>query len=570
MKQIRGLSRRQRPAKGAPLGQNCDDRNSEAITLRARGPGWARGLTVLLPLVLLSPLSACSVGPNFLTPDAPVAEKWRETGNPSVNTHKQDYRHWWSAYRDPTLDRLVEIAYEQNLSLMEAGTRVLKARASLGHAIGELYPQTQQLSGAGDYLRPSRTDATSNPSDTLATQFWRVNLGAQVAWELDLWGKFRHGVESADAAYLASIASYDDVLVTLIGDVASDYVAIRTLQQQIAIAHDNVVKQKMALQIARDRYKGGATSELDPLQAENVLAQTQSAIPQLTAQLQQDENALRVLLGMTPESLDGLLGHGRGIPAPPAKVAVGIPADLLRRRPDVRAAELKAAAQSAQVGIAEADLYPAFSLGGAFGTLVSTTNGNHISQLFTSPSLTFAFGPSFSWPVLNYGQITNNVRVQDAELQTLLLDYKNTVLKAQREVEDGLAAFTQGRQQVAYLRRSTVAASQALIVALQQYQLGSRDFTTVLTAEQNLYQAQNNLAVAEGNLSVSLTTTYRALGGGWQIREGKEFVDDANRDEMRARTNWGDVLPPAGQQQPPTPGLPGPSDIGPTVRLPQW
>lgn len=274
MKQIRGLSRRQRPAKGATLGQNRDDRNFEAITLRARRAGWARGLTVLLPLVLLSSLSACSVGPNFLTPDAPVAEKWRETGNPSVNTHKQNYRHWWSAYRDPTLDRLVEIAYEQNLSLMEAGARVLKARASLGHAIGELYPQTQQLSGAGDYLRPSRTDATSNPSDTLATQFWRVNLGAQVAWELDLWGKFRHGVESADAAYLASIASYDDVLVTLIGDVASDYVAIRTLQQQIAIAHDNVVKQKMALQIARDRYKGGATSELDPLQAENVLAQT--------------------------------------------------------------------------------------------------------------------------------------------------------------------------------------------------------------------------------------------------------------------------------------------------------
>ncbi len=176
----------------------------------------------MLPLVFLSPLSACSVGPNFLTPDAPVAEKWREAGNPSVNTHKQDYRHWWSAYRDPTLDRLVEIAYEQNMSLMEAGARVLKARASLGHAIGELYPQTQQLSGTGDYLQPSRTDATSNPSDTLATQFWRVNLGAQVAWELDLWGKFRHGVESADAAYLASIASYDDVLVTLIGDVASD------------------------------------------------------------------------------------------------------------------------------------------------------------------------------------------------------------------------------------------------------------------------------------------------------------------------------------------------------------
>ena len=455
-------------------------------------------------------------------------------------------------------------------TLLEAGARVIEARASLGEAIGEFYPQSQQLSGTADYLQPSRNDPTTTPGELLSRQFWRVNLGAQAAWELDFWGKFRRGVESADAAYLASIASYDDVLVSLIGDVASDYIAIRTLQQQIAIAQQNVVKQKEALEIARDRFKGGATSELDPLQAENVLAQTEAAIPQLTAQMLKQENALRVLLGMTPASLDGLLARSRGIPAAPANIGAGVPAELLRRRPDVRAAELKAAAQSAQVGVAEADLYPAFSLGGALGTVASTTAGNHLSQLFSPSSVTFAFGPSFSWPVLNYGQITNNVRVQDAELQALLINYKNTVLSAQREVEDGLADFVQGRRQVAYLKRSEEAADQALVVALDQYQLGSRDFTTVLTAEQNLYQAQNNLASAEGNVSVSLTTTYRALGGGWQIRDGKEFVNEATREEMRARTNWGDVLPPAGQSQPQTPGLPGPSDIGPTVRPPQW
>ena len=333
---------------------------------------------------------------------------------------------------------------------------------------------------------------------------------------------------------------------------------------------DNVVKQKAALAIARDRYKGGATSELDVFQAENVLGQTESAIPQLTAQLQQTENALAVLLGVPPDSLDGVLTHSKGIPAPPRNVAVGVPADLLRRRPDVRAAELKAEAQSAKVGIAAADLYPAFSLGGALGTLVSTTNGNKINELFTSPSITFAFGPSFSWPVLNYGQITNEVRAQDAELQALLIDYKNVVVKAQREVENGLAGFVQGRQQVAYLKNSAAAASEALTVAVSQYELGSRDFTTVLTAEQNVYQAQNNLAAAEGGVSVSLTGAYRALGGGWQIREGHDFVNDATRDEMRARTNYGDILPPAGQPQPPAPGLPGPSDVGPTVRPPQW
>jgi NodT family efflux transporter outer membrane factor (OMF) lipoprotein len=570
MNQDRGMSRRLSRANGAPRVRQSQKKNAEARGLRNDRALAVRRFGKLPTLALLLPLAGCMVGPNFLAPDAPVADKWLEARNPSVKTNHQDYRRWWTAYKDPTLNRLVEIAYEQNLTLMEAGARVIKARASLGHAIGEFYPQTQQLNGTGDYLRPSQTDATSNPGNTLNKEFWRVNIGGQVAWELDLWGKFRRGVESADAAYLASIASYDDVLVTLIGDVASDYVGIRTLQQQIAIARENVIKQQQALAIARDRYKGGATSELDPLQAANVLAQTQAAIPQYTAQLQKDENALRVLLGMTPESLDGLLGYSKGIPSPTASLAVGIPAELLRRRPDVRAAELKAAAQGAQVGIAEADLYPAFSLGGAFGTLVSTTNGNTIQQLFTVPSLTFAFGPSFSWPVLNYGQITNNVRVQDAELQALLINYKNTVLNAQREVEDGLSDFLQGRQQVVYLKRSVAVASEALIVALKQYQLGSRDFTTVLTAEQNLYTAQNNLATAQGNLSVSLTTTYRALGGGWQIREGNDFVNDAARGEMRARTNWGDVLPPAGQPQLPTPGLPGPSDIGPTVRLPQW
>jgi NodT family efflux transporter outer membrane factor (OMF) lipoprotein len=560
MKQDRGMSRRWRRSAGAPRGR-----------MASLSAGAPRGhMASLSALALATSLSACSVGPNVVIPDAPIGVKWREAGNPSVKTSRQDYRNWWTAFRDPTLNRLVEIAYDQNLTLMEAGARVLKARAVLGQAAGEVYPQTQQLNGTADYFRPSRTDATSNPSNTLSTQFWRVDLGAQATWELDLWGKFRHGVESADAAYLASIASYDDVLVTLIGDVASDYIAIRTLQAQIAIAQSNVVKQREALDIARARFKGGATSELDVYQAQNVLAQTQAAVPQYAAQLQKQQNALRVLLGEPPETVDGLLKGSRGIPAPPSSVAVGIPADLLRRRPDIRVAELKAIAQGAQVGIAEADLYPAFSLGGALGTLVSTTNGNKINQLFTSPSLTFAFGPSFSWPILNYGQITNNVRAQDAELQALLTNYKNSVLKAQREVEDGLSGFIQGRQQVAFLRKSVSAASNALTIALAQYQLGTRDFTTVLTAEQNLYQAQNNLAAAEGNVSVSLTTAYRAMGGGWQIRWGKDFVNDSVRDEMRARTNWGELLPPAGQQPVATPGLPGPSDLGPTVRPPQW
>jgi len=255
---------------------------------------------------------------------------------------------------------------------------------------------------------------------------------------------------------------------------------------------------------------------------------------------------------------------------PPQNVAVGVPADLLRRRPDIRAAELAAAAQSAQIGIAEADLYPAFSLTGSFGGAASTVPHATLGDVFTAKGIAFAFGPSFSWNILNYGQITNNVRVQDAKLQQLLVDYKNTVLNAQKEVEDGLSTFQNSQKQVADLRRSVAAANAALRLAITEYNLGTRDFTTVLTAAQNLYTAENDLVTASGNVSTGLTAVFRALGGGWQIRGGNEFVPPAVRDEMRARTDWGDVLPPAGQPQPPPPGLPSPEDIGPRVRAPQW
>jgi NodT family efflux transporter outer membrane factor (OMF) lipoprotein len=519
--------------------------------------------------VLLVSLSACKVGPDFKTPTAPLAERWLQSGDPSVKIDHQDYERWWTAFHDPTLDRLIDIAYRQNLTLLAAGTRVLEARAVLGVSIGAFYPQTQQVGANVGYNQASAVDPTSNPTHELGN-YWRASLGTQIDWELDFWGKFRRGVESADASYLASIATYDDVLVTLVGDVANSYVGIRTLQQQLRIAQENVVKQRKALQIAQDRFHGGTSTALDVFQAQNVLAQTESAIPQLTAQLQQGEDALRVLLGMAPEALDGLLAGPKTIPVPPRSVAIGIPADLIRRRPDIRSAELQAAAQSAQIGMAKADLFPAFALGGAFGTVAGSSGQNRVNEVFSARGIQFAFGPSFSWPILNYGQITNNVRVQDARLQTLLINYQNSVLQAQQEVESSLSAFLQGGKQVDLLRRSVAAATEALRIALEQYRLGTRDFTTVLTAEQNLYQAQNNLAIASGNLSASLVSLYRALGGGWQIREGNEFVNDATRDQMRSRTDWGRLLSPTGTPQPGAPGLPGPADKGADVRAPEW
>jgi NodT family efflux transporter outer membrane factor (OMF) lipoprotein len=524
---------------------------------------------VWLSLVLPFCCAGCLVGPDFSSPSAPVAAKWLESNDPSVDTRDQDYRDWWTVFHDPKLNRLTEIAYNQNLTLVSAGTRVLEARAQLGVAIGEFYPQLQHGTGSMLYSRESHADPTATPQSVLHN-FWRDSLGLTVNWELDFWGKFRRGIESADAAYLASIGSYDYVLATLLGDVATTYIGIRTLQTQIEIARENIVKQKKALAIAEAKYHGGTATKLDVYQAENVLGQTESTIPQLTIQLNQGLNALAVLLGMPPQPMDNLLKGATGIPVPPKTVAVGVPADLVRRRPDIQAAELAAAAQSAQIGIAEANLYPAFSLLGSFGTVASNINGNKLKQILEGKGITFGFGPTFQWNILNYGQITNTVRVEDAKLQGLLVDYQNTVLKAQQEVENGLTSFLQGREQVDFLRQSVAAANAALGIALLEYNLGTRDFTTVLTAEQNLYTAQNDLAMAEGGVSAGLASVYRALGGGWQIRADNEFVPAATAEEMRNRTNWGELLPPPGTPQPPARALPTPQDVSPNPRAPEW
>jgi NodT family efflux transporter outer membrane factor (OMF) lipoprotein len=539
------------------------------------GLGWG------FVAALLVSLAGCAVGPDFAPPLAPVADSWLEWRNKSLQTGPEEYRDWWRVFHDPILDRLIDIAYSQNLTLLSAGTKVLQARAQLGIAIGEFWPQKQGALGTVSYNLLSQANAQSSPAAGVGQSspspglkiinFWSDGIGVQAAWELDFWGKFRRGVESADSAYLASIASYDDVLVTLLGDVASTYIGIRTLEKQIAIARENVVKQRGILAIARDRYKGGAATLLDVYQAENILGATEATVPQLTIQLQQGLNALRVLLGMAPEPLGFLLARSTGhIPATPPKVVVGVPADLLRRRPDIRAAELKAAAQSAQVGVAAADLYPAISITGAFGGLASNVGGNNLWQAFHPAGRAFSVGPSFQWNLLNYGQITNNVRLQDATLQEYLVDYQNTVLKAQQEVENGISTFLLSRSQAEYLHRSVVAANGALHIATLEYQQGTRDFTTVLTAEQNLYQAENNLAMATGNISTGLVSVFRALGGGWQIRDGNGFLNAATTEEMRSRTNWGQLLPPASEPPLPAPGLPGPEDRGPTVRAPEW
>ena len=518
-----------------------------------------------LGVFLLLLITGCMVGPDFKSPPARVAEQWLEADHKAVDSTRQEYRNWWSVFDDAALTELIETAYRQNLSLLAAGVRVLQARAELGVALGELYPQEQQV---GASVTRNRLPV-STPYNVINPNYWQAAFGAQAAWEIDLWGKVRRGVESADQAYLASVAEYDDVLVTLTGDVASAYVQIRVIQTQLAIAQENVERQREALAIARARFAGGVVTKRDVYQAENVLGATEATIPQLNLALQTAEDAMRVLLGMAPEPLDSLLGGSSGIPVAPERVAVGIPSELLRRRPDIRKAELDAAAQCAQIGFSKADLLPAFALVGSIGTLSTNVGHAKLSDVFTSGSIAYSGGPSVQWNILNYGQLTNDVRVQDAKFQALSVNYQNTVLKAQQEVEDGIAKFVQSRDQVVFLVKSVEAAEGALRIALLEYKAGTADFTTVLNAEQGVLQAQNNLAVARGNIPLGLIGAYRALGGGWQMREGHDLVPDATRAEMSQRTNWGTLLTPD-LLRPAPPGLPSPEDRGPLVRPPEW
>ena len=512
----------------------------------------------LLLLFLVVLFTGCTtLGPDFKKPSASVEKKWKEVDDPQIKTETADYSTWWRVLNDPVLDNLVTIACKQNLSLQVAGLRILEARAFLGIAVGLQYPQSQSLSGGYAYQKSSKNapplselpNNVRNQADTSADVF---QAGFNAAWELDFWGKFRRGVEAADAGLAASIAGYDTLLVLLTAEVSSAYVVIRTLEQRLEYAESNVDIQKRGLRIAEVLFKGGETSELDVQQARSLLHNTQSTIPVLEISVRQAQNGLCVLLGIPPSNLSELLKGPAPIPGAPSEVAVGIPADLLRRRPDIRLAEFQAAAQGALIGVAEADLYPHFAIGGSIGFAVGNSNG-----LFNGDSLVGFFTPfSFRWDIFNYGRIKNNVRVQDARFEQLLVTYQNKVLEAAREVENGLIGFIRTQQQEKYLDDAARAADRATQIALLQYKEGLTDYTRVLNTQQLLVAQQDTLASSRGDIIRYLIAVYKSLGGGWESRAGKDILPAKTLDTMRKRTDWGGLLDPvslpAKMEQPPT------------------
>ena len=509
---------------------------------------WLRSHRLVCPSMLLLTmlLTACTtLGPDFVKPTAPVEEKWIETEDPQVKMESADHSAWWKVFNDPVLDNLIEIASEQNFSLQVAGLRIIESRALLGIAVGLQYPQVQQLNGGYTYLKSSKNapplssfpDDINNRIDRSSNVY---QFGFDAAWELDFWGKFRRSVEAADASLAASIAGYENLLVILTGEVAAAYVVIRTLEQRLEFARSNVVVQQRSLKIAEVRFKGGATSELDVQQARSLLHNTQALIPVLEISIRQARHGLSVLLGISPSDLLEFLEGPSIIPTAPTEVAVGIPADLLRRRPDIRLAEFEAAAQGALIGVTKADMYPHFALGGSIG--FAAGNGN---DLFDSNSVTSFFTPfSFRWDIFNYGRIKNKVRAQDARFEQQLAIYRNKVLQAAREVEDALVGFVRSQKQAKFLGDAEMAAQRASELALLQYKEGLIDYTPVLNTQQVLVSQQDSLATSRGDIVRYLVALYKALGGGWQIHIGKDLIPEQTAEAMRNRTDWGEMLQP--------------------------
>lgn len=482
-------------------------------------------------------LSACTtLGPDYQRPDVAWLEEWQTSlYGQLADADRQafsDLRFWWHLFDDPALNQLVEAARQANPSLRIAGLRILESRAQLGIAGSALYPQVKQLGSAVSYVNTRRRGGALPNNDE---DFVSYQAGFNLGWELDFWGRFQRGVESADAAFFSSIANQQDAQVLLSAQVADLYFAYRTTEWRIAIARENAAIQNRSYEITRRVYASGQQSELDLQQARTQYLSTLATIPDLQITLTQTRNALTTLLGRPPGDLPELSGETRRLPAVEPLLIRGIPARLLMRRPDVRAAAWQIAAQSAQIGIAEADFYPAISLLGSIGW-----TGN--SQSRSPDTGTFTLGPGLTWNIFDQGRIANNVRLQDARLQQLIEQYQNTVLQAAREIDDAAIRVVKTAERQTLLTDAVVAARRSLELANTRYREGYADFNRVLDAQRALFSQTERELVNQGSQVSAVIALYKSLGGGWLDTPVEQLIPQPVRDDMQRRSDWGELL----------------------------
>ncbi|SFB37786.1 TolC family protein [Azotobacter beijerinckii] len=488
----------------------------------------------LAPLLLLATcaLGGCTrLGPDFQSPREAWIEHWDSDMLAQAGTmHVQpDNRQWWTQLGDPLLDRLIAHADAHNPDLRIAGLRILEARARLGIALSGLSPQLRQATAEALYLDRQQSGGRI-PQDRHA---WQYDAGLSVGWELDFWGRYSRAIESADAAYFAAQANHQDVLVLLRAQVAQTYFALRTAEARLRIARENAERQKRSFEITERLFLSGNSDELDLQQAKTQYLGTLSTLPEFETQVRQTRNALSVLIGTPPNTLPELAVHTGLVPLLDRALLDDVPANLLLRRPDVRAAELQVAAQSAQVGLAETDLYPSLSLLGGIGWSASSLDGS-------SDTRDLIGGPSIVWNVFDNGRLRNNVRAQDARLQQLIEAYRDQVRQAAREADDAATGLVKALERERILREASISAQRALTLASAQYREGYIDFQRVLDAQRALLAQQDSYLVTRNAAINSLIDLYKALGGGWYSE--RPPIDAASREQMAKRTDWGDLL----------------------------
>ena len=481
-------------------------------------------------------LQACTnLGPDYEEPEVNWLDQWETDlyGQVlSTSPEQEDLKFWWQAFGDPVLNGLIDTARRENASLRIAGLAILESRALLGIATGLQYPQVQQASGSWARVDNWPTEG-DNSGDRSGLESY--NLGFDIGWEMDFWGRWRRGVESADAAFFASVTNQQNAQVLLAAQVAQAYYAYLTTARQIEISRENAALQKRSLEITTSLFESGQSAELDVQQARTQYLATLSSIPGLEISLRQIENALGVLLNRPPGDLPELANMDVDLPDLNPVFIDAFPAALLMRRPDVRTAAWGVAAQSAQIGVAKADLYPSISLFGTIGW-----SGNSLDA--STDTLSTGFGPAFSWNLFNYDRIENNVRVQDVRLQQAIEAYQLTVLAAAAEIDDAAISVVKTREQKELLGEALEAAERSLALSTKRYQEGYSDFQRVLTAQQSRAARSAAYVANQGAHINGVIAFYKALGGGWQPAEAEDLVPAELRKIMQERTDWDGML----------------------------
>jgi multidrug efflux system outer membrane protein len=476
----------------------------------ATHPAASRALLLALA-ALAAPLAGCAVGPNYTPPADQTPQVWSGQLEGGLAAKPADLTRWWTLLNDPVLDSLVDRAVAGNKDLKLAGARLAEARAARGVAASELFPTVDAV-GTADRVRNSAGGRGGPRAATGENDFYALGLDA--SWEIDLWGRIRRGVEAADAEIGSAEEARRDVLVTLLGEVAGNYVELRAFQARRLIAEANVRTQADSLELTRSRYAAGLTSELDVARAESNLRTTQSQVPSFLASEQRAAHRIAVLLGQAPGSLHSELAPPKPVPVVSngtGEIPLGLPSELLRRRPDIRRAEREIAAATARVGVATADLFPRFSLTGSFGF----ENGE-VAGMFDSPNRFWSFGPAMKWPVFEAGRIRSNIAVQEARTDQALASYEQTVLRALEEAENAISDYARERDRREALRKAVDATQRSVDLADALYRAQLTDFLSVLDAQRQLFQLQDQLAASDAIVTGSLVRLYKALGGGWE------------------------------------------------------